>query len=384
MKKIDPVSAAREILPLITSLRRETEADRRIARPIVDRLVDARLCRMMVPRALEGLEVPIPESLAVYEDLASAEASVAWVVWNNGLPCLFGRFLDPAARAEVFGDPAWLYASSTRPTGRAAVEPGGYRVTGRWALVSGCELAEWIVLLCLVEEDGQPRMTEAGPEMRLLFVRRADCEILDTWHAGGLRGTGSHDVVVTRSLVPHRLAVVPGGPVTLDGPMGRVPIITPMATGYAAQAIGIARTCLESVVQLVKTKFSPDPGPQPKERPALLASIALEAAALDAARGHVRDCASRLWDTVRSGPPTIDVITAVWAAALHAAGAAEKAVDAMYAAGGSSSLYTDCPVERAHRDMHALRRHVIGQVSWAEDAGRVRLGLPPVNPLYAL
>ena len=33
-----------------------------------------------------------------------------------------------------------------------------------------------------------------------VYVRRADCEILDTWHAGGLRGTGSHDVVVELSL----------------------------------------------------------------------------------------------------------------------------------------------------------------------------------------
>jgi alkylation response protein AidB-like acyl-CoA dehydrogenase len=115
------------------------------------------------------------------------------------------------------------------------------------------------------------------------------------------------------------------------------------------------------------------------------ASIAGESAALEAAREHLRSCTSRLWNDVCSGAaPTIEGITAVWTAAQHATDAARKAVDSMYAAGGTSSLYIDCALERAHRDMHALLRHVIGQKSWLEDAGRVKLGMPPTSPLYAL
>jgi hypothetical protein len=83
---------------------------------------------MALAKELDGLERPIGETLEVYEVLAAAEASVAWVVWNNALPCLFNRYLDSSARAEPFSDPTWLYASSTRPTGRAAVEGDGYRM----------------------------------------------------------------------------------------------------------------------------------------------------------------------------------------------------------------------------------------------------------------
>ena len=153
---------------------------------------------------------PRPARSSVYELLAGAEASVGWIVWNNTLPCFWGRFLSPPARAEIFGDPDWLYASSTRPSGKAVVEDDGYRVSGRWSLVSGCELSEWMALRCMVEENGQPRMLQPGvPEARLVFLRRADVEILDTWHTGGLRGTGSHDVVVkakVRGPRPHLLA----------------------------------------------------------------------------------------------------------------------------------------------------------------------------------
>ena len=41
----------------------------------------------------------------------------------------------------------------------AHVVDGGYRVSGRWSFVSGCELATWMVLLCIVHEAGEPRIS---------------------------------------------------------------------------------------------------------------------------------------------------------------------------------------------------------------------------------
>jgi alkylation response protein AidB-like acyl-CoA dehydrogenase len=377
--------AARELAPLIRSLRERTEVSRNIAEPILDRLRDGRLCRVAVAEALAGLALPIDEALDVYETLAYADASVAWIAWNNSLPCFLGRFLPPDARAEVFADARWLYAGSTRPTGRAEVTADGYRVSGRWGIVSGCELAEWIVLLCIVEENGQPRMVAPGvPELRFAFLRRSECKILDTWRVGGLRGTGSHDVVVESVGVPRRRSMFVAEPSTLEGPLGRVPIICTMAAWYGAQALGVAQSAVDTLMELARTKAPPE-GPALRERGALLADIARQSTALEAARTYLHASTSRLWATaVGGGPPAIDEITSVWGAALHAAVSAERAVDAAYAAGGISSLYESCPLERAHRDMHAMRRHIVGQDMWLEDAGRVRLGAAPTHPLYAV
>jgi alkylation response protein AidB-like acyl-CoA dehydrogenase len=381
----ETTNAARALIPLITRLRDETESERRIAKPIVESLRSARLCRMALAKELHGLELRICDALDVYEALAGAEASVGWVVWNNALPCLLGRFLEPAARREIFADPAWLYAGSTRPTGRAAVDGDGYRISGRWSLVSGCELAEWILLLCVVEEGGAPRMLQPGePEMRLAFVRRGDFRILDTWHVGGLRGTGSHDVVVEEAHVPRRFTVAPGDAATLDAPIGRIPIIPTMAAGYGALLLGIARSAVDTLVELTRTKVTADPRPGLRERPALLAAIARHGAALDAARAHLHACADRTWEVAGSGAPTLDHIGTVWGAAHHAAEVGRNALDAMVAEAGTSSLYTACPLERAQRDIHAMSHHLVAQPSWLEDAGRVRLGMPPTHPLYAL
>jgi alkylation response protein AidB-like acyl-CoA dehydrogenase len=383
--KSEAITAAHELSTLITRLRNDTESSRRIAQPIVERLRDLRLCRMTVTRQLQGLELPPVEALEVYEALAGAEASVAWIVWNNSLPCIFGRFLESAARHELFADPRWLYANSTRPTGRAAIDGDGYRVNGQWALVSGCELAEWIGLMCLVEENGELRMVEPGqPEMRVVFLRRSECEILDTWHSGGLRGTGSHDVVVKDKRVPRRLTFSPGDPSRLDAPIGRIPIVCTMAAGYGAQTLGIAQSAIDTLIGLTTTKVNSVPGPGLSDRPAVLASIARQTAAVEAARLYLRSCLARLWDAVSSGaPPAMEDITAVWAAAHHAVDQGRTTVDAMYAAGGASSLYTSCPLERAHRDIHAMSRHMIAQAFWLEDAGRVKVGTSPTHPLYA-
>ena len=306
--KSSALVAARELSPLIASLREETEASRNLAAPIVDRLREGRLCRLAVPKELAGLETPIDAALDVYETLAYADASVGWIAWNNSLPCFLGRFLASAVRAQVFADPQWLYACSTRPTGRATPTAEGYRVSGRWQIVSGCELAEWILLLCVVEQnDGAPRMLAPGvPELRFAYLRRGDVRILDTWHVGGLRGTGSHDVVVDNADVPRELTLFVAEPSTLDGPLGRLPIICSMAATYGAQALGVAQSAVDTLVELTSAKAPPEGAPL-RERPTVLADIGRHSAALEAARSYLHACAAQSWRTaVGGGPPALE------------------------------------------------------------------------------
>ena len=112
---------------------------------------------------------------------------MSWIVWNNALAVLLRAVLRPHARAEIFGNSASVYAGSTRPSGRAAVDGEHFRVTGRWSLVSGCELADWLALRCVIEENGQPRMLRPNvPEVRMAWVKRADVESSTPGTAGGL------------------------------------------------------------------------------------------------------------------------------------------------------------------------------------------------------
>lgn len=378
------LESARELLPLLEAHRDETEAGRCLAPTIVQALRESGLARMTVVEPLGGLEASTPEALEVYELLAGIEASASWIVWNNSLPCLFSRYLKPTAREEIFGDSSFLFANSTRPSGMATPESGGFRVSGRWALVSGCELAEWLALMCIVRDPNTP--ANGPPDMRFVFVQRDQCQILDTWHVGGLRGTGSHDVTVEDVLVPESRTLGPfGSEPTLDRPIARVPIAATLASGFAAQALGVARASLAVVEELARTKITPEPVPDLRDRPTAQGGFAESAVATRAARAQLFESVGSVWSKAEHGDP-IDVadVSRLWSASLFADQVSERVVNTMYAIGGTTSIYTSCPLERAHRDLHAMMRHVIAQPMWLEDAGRVAFGLHPNNPLYLI
>jgi alkylation response protein AidB-like acyl-CoA dehydrogenase len=339
---------------------------------------------MTVPNNLGGLEAEPLVGLEVYEELASAEASVAWIAWNNALPGLLSRHLSNAVRTELFADHHRIFANSTRPSGRAVMQQDGFRVSGRWALVSGCELADWIALMCLISDGDSPRMLAAGvPELRMAYVSKGSYEIVDTWHAGGLRGTGSHDIVVDGVFVPGERTFSLDDPNYIDRPLYRMPFAATMGAWCAAICLGIARVATDALLELGSSKVPVDPGPGLRDRSAVQVMVASSAAALEAARLLLRDALGELWAACCCGTPITDVQRArMWGSIVHAARSAKAVVTSMYEAAGASALYIDCPIERAHRDIHAVMQHIVLQPMWLEDAGRVKLGLKPTHPLF--
>jgi alkylation response protein AidB-like acyl-CoA dehydrogenase len=380
----DPLHAAQALRSVIRATRRETEEARRLAPPVVAGLVEAGLGRLAVPASLGGHEAEPGVTLHVYEALAWADASVAWIAWNSQLVCLASRYASDPVRQEIFGDPAQLFASSTRPSGRAVVANGGFRVSGRWSLVSGCELADWIAVMCVVTEGAAPRLLAPGePEVRMAYLPKGSYRILDTWHVGGLRGTGSHDVLADDVLVPAERTFFITDPDRLDRPLSRMPFFATICAGCAALCLGIAQAATDTLLELAASKVPVDPVPGLRDRPAVQVMVAAAAAQLTAARLSLHDAVADVWTTCRRGTPIPDVQRArVWESGHHAARTARAVVTSMYEAAGTSALYVDCPLERAHRDMYAVMQHIVFSPMWLEAAGRVRLGLAPQNPLF--
>jgi indole-3-acetate monooxygenase len=378
------VTLAERLTPLIGELRHTTENDRCIAEPIVRAIRESELCRVLLDT---GAPPPCtPEQwLTMLETLAGAEASVSWFVWNNTLACFWSRFLNDAGRERLFGDSGRLFAGSTRATGRAVTTAGGSRLSGRWSLVSGCELADYLHLMSLVHEDGAPRMLAPGqPDLRVLFVPKGSYEILDTWHVGGLRGSGSHDVVVDDVFVPAEDSFSPAPPVVGASQLAQLPIVPVMVAGIGAQFLGMARAAITVTIEILRDKVSVDPGPSIRERPSVLGDIASYSAAVAAAGSHLHASMAAVWDKAGHDVPTAADRAALYSAGLHAAAVARAGVVAMHSAAGTPALYVDCPLERSVRDLHTMERHVTAQPLWLEDAGRVLMGHEPTNPLFMI
>jgi len=376
------LGAARALRPRLLASRDRVEAERRIPSDLAAELAVEGFFRFWLPAAYGGLDLTPAEGLAVVEELAQADAAVAWCVWNGNTYWTAAQLAASAAR-EIFSGPAVITANSTQPKGRAAVVAGGYRVSGRWSLVSGCQIAEWMQLLCTVHEDGSPRLTAAGtPQLRYMYCRAADCTIVDTWNAGGLRGTGSHDVIVEDVFVPEERASGSADPRVLDTPHGRYHAGTRVGAGPGAIALGIARSAIAALIELGGAK-RPERSSQPlSEDPGAQTRLAQAEALVCAARGFLFDSVERLWQRVLAGEAVdVDGWVHVRLATLHAVNSAVQAVELCYLTGGATSLYTSFPLERALRDVHAITQHIAVHPRVLELAGRALFGLPidPAN-----
>src|SRR6185436_16052323 len=105
-------------------------------------------------------------------------------------------------QAEFFATgPDTIFSSGLNPAGGTTrPAPGGLRVSGRWSFSSGCDAASWLMVAVPGTLPG---------EMLWLLLPRPDYEIVDTWFASGMRGSGSKDVVVRDAFVPAHRAVDP-------------------------------------------------------------------------------------------------------------------------------------------------------------------------------
>jgi alkylation response protein AidB-like acyl-CoA dehydrogenase len=379
------IETARAFRPRIFAERDRIESGRCLPDELTRELARAGFFRIFLPAAYGGLDLTLLEAMEIYEELARADASVAWCAWNANVHWTTARLSKEVAQ-EVFADPGMILANSTRPTGRAEVIDGGYRVKGRWSLVSGCQLSAWFILMCIVHEDGKPRRTPAGaPEYRFMLCPASDCTVVDTWTVSGLRGTGSHDVVVENRFVQARYASFYTDPLVLIGPRYQIPPHSRAVPGLGAIALGIARTAIDAMVDLATEKRQERTGQPLSEDRGAQSRLAQAEALVRAARLFLLDTANVLWEDVLAGrDATAQRRAHLRLASWHAVTSAVQAVDLIYLTCGATSLYATCPIERAFRDVHAVTQHIGVHPRTLETTGRVLFGLEPDTPTWML
>ncbi len=85
-----------------------------------------------------------------------------------------------------------------------------------------------------------------------------------------------------------------------------------------------------------------------------------------------------LWHQVQSGVvATAEQRAALRLATTHATAASAKAVDLMYTAAGSTSVFASSPLQRRLRDVHAITQHFFVAPPTYETIGKVLLGVEP-------
>lgn len=373
------LAAATRLAPDIAARAAETEAARRLPASLAAEIAAAGLFRMMVPRALGGGETAPADMMSVLTTLAAADAATAWCTMIAANTALAAAYLPAPHAAEVFGNPLSISGGVFAPNGTAVCDGDDYIVSGRWAWASGSANCNWLVGGALVFEDGVMRtLPEGGPDHRMMIFRREDVELIDTWDASGMRGTGSGDMAVNGVRVPKARTVsfLVDTPVA-PGPLYAFPPFALLALGIAAVASGNARGALDDFRTLAVAKKGGGSSRSLAERHSVQSEFARAEASLAAAQALVDSGIAAAWALVLAGRP-IDITTRarLRLAATHLTRTAADVTRMAYDMAGGSAVYAGSPLQRRFRDAHVATQHMMVAPATFEVTGRVLLGLP--------
>ena len=371
---LDPLeSAAEKLASVARELAPETEHERRLAAPLLDGLRASGVMRAGAPAETGSAEASPALTLRCAETIARGDASAGWCVAIAATSSLLGGWLPRDGLADVFGDPNRIAAGVWAPRGAAQRVDGGYRVSGRWSFCSGITHSDVMFGGCLVAEDGGGK-----PTPRILAMPVDQLKVLDTWHTGGLRGTGSQDVVADELFVPEHHSLWILDHPTSDAALYRFPIFGFFALSIASAALGNARGAIDDLTALAVDKVGQGSTRTLAERPATWAAVAEAEASLRAARALYYTAIEEAWDAaVRSAEPvSVDLRVGLRLAATHAARTAADVTRSMYDLGGGSAIYETSPLQRRFRDAHTVTAHFQVAPTSYEMAGRVLLGQP--------
>jgi alkylation response protein AidB-like acyl-CoA dehydrogenase len=384
----DLMARAAALVPTLEARAQETNALRRMPDATMADLKAAGVFRVQQPARCSGYEFDFGALVHVSAKLAEGCASSAWIASVVASHHWIVGMFAADAQNDVWGtDPDTIVCSAYAHSDATAVPEGsGYRINGTWHYASGIDHADWVIDLIPVNEGGD------APRMTTVLVPRKDFVVLDTWHASGLKGTGTNDLRIAEVFVPgHReLGFDEANQGTAPGTAAnsahiyKLPMMGVGSFTTIGPCFGVAQGALDAYLASMKGRMGVLSTEKLAEHAPLQLKVAEAAAEIDAARHLIAADLDEINATGRSGG-VLDRMQSVRLKrdVAFAAQLCRRAVDRLAMAMGVPGQKDDHPVRMRARDMNALASH--GLMSWESNAlpfGRASFGLESGNPYF--
>ncbi len=357
---------ARALLPTLDQRAADSERLGRLPDNTERDLHAAGLFRVVQPARVGGAELDVGILVDVCAEVARVCPSTAWNIGNLASHHWMLAYFPPQAQHELWdkSTDVLIATSLAFPSGRGRKVDGGYEVSGRWPLSSGIDNSDWNLLAVIVRDsdDGPPI------DHRFALVHRSEYEILDTWHAMGLAGTGSKHVAVKKLFVPDYRTLTawafngkphPGSALN-PTPLFRLPLLALGAYVLSGVMLGCARGAYEMTVGEARKRHGTTTGVPINATQTLQIKVSEAGARIDAAELIMRRNCEHAMAVARSGDePTLDDKLRYRRDAAFAVRLCVEAVDIMMAVAGSGALYLTSRMQRLFRDAHAANAHVM-------------------------
>ncbi len=382
------IARARALVPRLHELQECTELQRRVSREIFDRLLDADLYRLLMPRRYGGFEHGLNTYVDVAFEIARGCGSTGWVHAITSTYQVLVAMYPVEAQDEVWGaDRRAVSAAAFAPAGVAVPVDGGYRLDGKWMYCSGIDNCDWLIAGARVVPDGAAAPADRG----FALLPKSNLDIEDNWHVVGLAGTGSKNVACRDVFIPsHRFLTIadascgnPPGASANTGPLYRIPMFTVISISLCAAIMGMARGAYDEFVGGIRERITRGAGVTNAVPMAGIPTVQLRvgeaAAAIDAARALIDRDSKEIMTRLTAGDDLgVELRARFKGDQAYAVRIVTDAVDRLFKAGGGGGLFMDSCLQRYWRDINAGAMHIA--INWDVIGalyGRVALGLPP-------
>jgi alkylation response protein AidB-like acyl-CoA dehydrogenase len=348
----------------------EFSAQQALSDDVVELMKAAGVYRAMVARRFGGDERSPSDFLRLIEQISIADGSSGWVA-SFGFSAVYLSALPVATLETIYANgPDVVFAGGIYPPQAAVTDGDTLRVTGRWPWGSGCLGAALIGVG--IKTDG----AIGGGLPRIAVMARERVRIEPNWNVNGLKGTGSHDIVIDDVPVPLAWTFIRGGASSLDTPLYRYPTLALAAQVLAVVGLGVARAALDEITRLATDRPSITGAPALADRAYVQADIAKSEAALRSARAFFFEATDEAFAQLEAGDD-LDrrAITLLRLACTHAARTASDVARTAYTLSGTTGIFTDSAIARFMQDAIVVPQHAfLSEGTW-QNAGRVLLGL---------
>ena len=281
-------------------------------------------------------------------------ATAAWR-WRRD-PASSMRLLRRIADENLFvvtsGGSDWLTASGT-----ASRVEGGWSISARKVFASGIPAGDLLMTQAI---DNDPA---TGPTVLhfAIPVRGPGIAPQDSWYVLGMRGTGSHDVMIKDVFVPDSEILLRRPAGKLSAPFHLSPGMIPLPLVYAVY-LGIAEAAHDTALATARKR------PSDHGLPYLVGEMQNDLASAKMAHRDMVEAA----DTGEPGPETTNRI---WTGRTLVGRAALRVVEKAMEVAGSGSFYRTSTLERLFRDIQGARYHRPQQREQLGFSGRLGLGI---------
>lgn len=369
---------AGRLAKLASSASDQIEAERRIPDHIVDKIVDEGFFRLLLPKSLGGAQMDHPSFLKIVRIFAEADASTAWCINQNNVFSTNAVRVPKETADKIWGDPRTVVTNGPpTPDSKAVMDDDAYVLSGRWNFSSGIRHANWVAALAPVYQDENSNNSKPV-EMRTFLLPINEVKLVDEWHVGGLRGTGSLTFEASAVSIHSTRSYRPSDPSRETGALYLIDTTPMFASGFATVALGTARAGLDIATEVCKRKVQQG-GEDVLRMDATTQRMIGEAEAIwNSARTFLHEATCQMWESVseRREFPTKDRIK-VRLAGTHAIRKSAEVIDIAYTLCGSSAIFDLNPIQRKFQDIHAITQQIQGRLSHYDTAGQFYLGLEP-------